>query len=112
MNDIPRATKLEIFTNPHDLTFTVNQDKESEKFAVGIFRGPDHQREALVTTEPFTRTREKALNVIREILENICNVYESGKGPDVLGQELIKQIIKELRENNTASTWLMLEKKA
>ena len=112
MNDISRIKKFEIFTNPHDLTFTVNQDEESGKFAVGIFRGPDNQGEALVTTEPFTRTREKALNVIRGILENICNVYESGKGPDVLGQELIKQIIKELREKNTASTCLMLENKA
>jgi hypothetical protein len=112
MNDISRTTKLEIFTNPHDLTFTINKDTESEKFAFGIFRGPEHRGKVLVTTEPFTRTREKALNVIREILENICNVYESGKGPDVLGQQLINRIVKELREKDTISTGLMLEKKA
>lgn len=120
------GTALEIFTNPEDLEFTIGQEKEGEKFAIGIFRGPGHRYKPLLTTKPFLETREDAFNAIEETLQTVLEVATrelndpeslvsqflnpDGEALDqskILNKDLIIRILEELRTHGKASTCAM-----
>lgn len=120
---ITRITALEIFTNPGDLEFTIGQDKDSSKFAIGIFRGPGHRYKPMITSVPFAETQEDAVKAVEEILqmihdcitkefENPGSIASQYLNPDgreidqskVLSQDLISRILGELQQHQKAST--------
>lgn len=120
-------TTLEIFTNPGDLEITIGQEKEEEKFAIGIFRGPDHNFKPMLTSQPFFETREDAIKVVEGILQTVheaatkefkdsrslASQYLNPNGQEidqsrVLNQGLIGRIIEELRAHGKVSTCKIL----
>lgn len=127
MAGISRATALEIFTNPTDLEFTISQEEGGRKFAVGIYRGPGHNYKPMLTSEPFAKTLDEAVETVKVILEAIVKTETEGLNdqrslvtqilnPDnrpvdqskVLNAELIARIVDELRLHKKASTWEMV----
>lgn len=119
-------TALEICTNPLDLHITITQEKPEAKFAIGIYRGPGHNFKPMITSTPFARTAEEALNSIQNVLEtakeammkefadrkSIPSRYLNPATQEidpsrVLTSELITQILDELRKNLVANTYTM-----
>ena len=124
---ISMLTALEIFTNPSDLEITIGQSKPGEKFAIGIFRGPGHNFKPMLTSQPFAKNLENAVEAVRGILESICEAStktfaDGGSIPSqylnpeglkidqskVLNPNLIDRILDELRQHQIASTYKML----
>jgi hypothetical protein len=125
---ITMITALEIFTNPSDLEISIIQEKDGDrKFAICISRGPGHDFKLLLTSQPFAKTCEDAVKVVRETLEAVSQVATNelenkenfvshvinpgGEQIDkscVLNPVLINRIIDELRLNQITSTYKML----
>lgn len=124
---ISMITALEIFTNPADLEITIGQKEEGVEFAIGIFRGPGHNFKPMLTSQPFAKTQEDALEAIKGILESIHEAMTKDfadrkslpsqyLNPDgleidqskVLNSELITRILDELRRHGVASTYKRL----
>ena len=124
---ISMLTALEIFTNPGDLEITVGQDKDGDKFAIGIFRGPSHNYKPMLISQPFAETQGDAIKAVEETLQTIYKVitkeFKNSRSlaseylnPDkqdinqskVLNQDLISRILEELRAHRKASTCKML----
>ena len=124
---ISTITALEIFTNPRDLEITIGQDKNSGKFAIGIFRGPGHNFKPILTSQAFAEKLEDAIEATKETLESVRqamiknladprSLLSQQLNPDgqeidqskVLNPDLINQILDELRQRQVASTHKML----
>lgn len=119
-------TVLEIFTNPDDLEITVEQEKKSAKFSIGIFRGPRHNFKPMLTSRPFTESQEDAIKSIKKIFQTVYNVaikeFEDKESfafqyfkhdnqkidqSKVLNQDMITRILDELRQHRVVSTHKM-----
>ena len=115
---------LEIFSNPMDLHIFITLGKNSDKYSIGIFRGPGHDFKPMITSNPFTKKPECAINIVREILEmalNVCTkrledpkdvlskiVNPGGEKFDqskVLTTKLIERILKDLEKRKVANTF-------
>lgn len=120
-------TALEIFTNPDDLEIKIGQEREGEKFSIGIFRGPGHNYKPMLNSGAFAKTLEEAVEAVKEILETVCKAitkdfadrksipsqYLNPGGLEidqskVLNPDLVSRILDELRKKRSASTCDML----
>lgn len=98
-------TLTEIYTNPRDLGFSVNQ--ENGKFAAFIRRGPGHRFKLLMSSEHRFATADMAIAAIEETLDL---VLKKGKeifrtGDQDLTQVLIDKIVEDLTKYRGASTY-------
>jgi hypothetical protein len=124
---ISRMTALEIFTNPSDLEITIGQEEGVGKFAIGIFRGPGHNFKPMLTSQPFGESLEDTIKTVEETLQTVHEAmtrefenkgsfvsrYLNPNGQEidqskVLNQDLIKWVLKELRQHQKASTYKRL----
>ena len=122
MSGISRATALEIFTQPDDLEFSIGC--KDDKWAIMVTRGPGHNFKLLITTEPVFESKDAAIKVVEELLDGICQGYESEltdpsslaaqfvnpedrslENANVLTAERREWIIQELKANDTAGTY-------
>jgi hypothetical protein len=71
MSGISRITALEIFTQPDDLEFRVDQD--GDKWAFAITRGSGHNFKLLITAQPVCESSKEAVQAIADLLESICS---------------------------------------
>lgn len=131
MSGISMLTALEIFTNPKDLEITIGHEKGGDKFAIGIFRGPSHNFKPMLTSQPFAKTPEDAVEAIKGILETVrqAATKELGNKESILFQHLnldnreidqsrildsdfVDRILDELRRCRVASTYKMFASQA
>ncbi len=124
---ISALTGLEIFTQPDDLEFSVPKAKVGGKFGILITRGPGHNFKLLVSGDPILDTREAAIEIIKGGLQDILikseqtltNPSDFLRGlinpenlplaqMNVLTQERIDWIIKELAAHGIASTYKLV----
>lgn len=124
MSGISMSTALEIFTNPKDLEIVVSREKNGDKYAFLITRGPGHNFKMILSSNPFTENFEEVLKAIRETLEKIqqkmTEEFEDSKSlvsrylrssdepldqSKILSNSLINQIMDNLRENQITSTY-------
>lgn len=129
MFKIDRITALEIFTQFDDLHITTGKSKDVNMFGIGIYRGPGHNYKPMITSAPFAKTQEEAINKIKEILEFVCEFSKKdledaksitamilnpeGKEVDeakTLNPKFIEIIIQELQQHQAVSTWEILKK--
>jgi hypothetical protein len=102
-DDMTPLTAMEIRGNPHDLCIFVY--KEHRLFGFGILRGPGHKYKSLLTSKPYLRTRDEAIEMIAKILRDVA-VEASGEG-DLLDQKMVERILNGVREKEVANTWQM-----
>ncbi len=118
-------TALEIYSNPHDLEFSIFLGPDG-KYGLLITRGPGHNFKRMISSTPFADTPEKAIEIVENILKIsrkaiISEFEDSGSflvrtfHPDlqtvdeskVLSEKLIEQILGDLRQHQVASTYKM-----
>ncbi len=118
------STCLEMYTNPHDLSFTIGQVEQGGKFAIAITRGPGHRFKLLISSVPFAESREKAADAVKEVLDTVARAASEGLAdrssfasqiinPDgkkidpsrILNSSLIGWIYEELKKGNPAGTY-------
>ena len=115
---------LEIFSNPHDLSISIAQDKDSKKWALLFCRGPGHGFKPLFESKFSFENSESVIGYIKEILDTIQKSvredFEKREGlvfqilnplsekldeSRILNDEVITRIIKDLKEKNFAATF-------
>jgi len=121
--EINAVDTLQIFTNPDDLTISIQQYSRSGKFYVCICRGPREGFKPIVTSEPFADDTAVAIQKAGEILEMVRSngIDHLKRSPEaapkcfkpggqdideskVLNTNLIKEIIKRLQQCQRAYT--------
>jgi len=128
MSGITRLSALEIFSNPKDLEIIIAHGKETKKYGFLISRGPGHNFKIILEAKPFSEKPEEVVDTIKQLLEGIQKITKEDLknkdnlitqilNPDgeeldesnILNQELIDRIIKELQNKKIASTYKMFK---
>lgn len=126
MSGIRVLTALEIYTNPDDLEIVIVKDAQSEKFALGVSRGPGHNFKPLLSSKPFAKDIDSAIDAVRRTLEaiqefattalgeetDVATRYlilhkEEDKQQQTLDAARINRILEQLRAHEKASTYAM-----
>lgn len=109
---------VEIFTHPDDLQIKIIQEKDDNRYAIGIYRGPGNNFSPLIVSPPFTNKLEDAVEAVQERMEAIQQYMEKElanpashllpyliPGREVLNQDLIDRICDELQQRHVANTY-------
>jgi hypothetical protein len=124
---ISMRTALEVFNNAYDLDIMIGEQRNGNKFSIGILRGPNQSGRPVLTSEPFTEDFEEALRRMQTILTTIheTGMREFGDPKSMASQflnlegiaideakilslDLIARIVEELRLHRSASTYKMM----
>lgn len=105
------GTKLEIFTNPYDLEITVAQSGTGGRFSLCLSRGPWHRFKVMLTCVDFACSLDEGARSVGELLkvihESVTKVNPPGMydNSDALTQSVIEQVVTDILNTGTASTY-------
>ena len=68
MRDIGILKAAELYTNPYNLTVSIEEDKKSRQHTIRVLCGPVHDQEPMLTIEPFSRAKNVTIAYLESIL--------------------------------------------
>ena len=128
MSGLSLITALEIFNHPNDLEIIVGKQEGEKNYAFTLSRGPGHNFKPLISFQSYTEKiddiyenvhgllksiRESCIKELEDKESFLSKMFNHGGGKIdesvTLNEGLIDRIMHELRQKQSASTYMMIK---